>query len=300
MFIVAEGMDGAGKTTQLTNLAQRLADQGYDVVRTREPGGSPLAETLRNLVVCGEPGRMDSATELLLFTAARRDHVHTCIKPALERGALVLCDRYLDSTHALQGAAGVPAHDIDALHDTYVQLQPDWVLFFDLDPQVSLDRALARGGDTSAENRMERKGADFHHRVGAILQERAALPNRIRIDANGTIEEVAARLDAVMAMLLANTPAPKAQQTSPVLQPSELVFFAKEGTLVGGTELYIYPKDEDSPLVDNLRTEDLAVAPDWLDAEEMENTWFVADKTPQEVREELEALGYTYDESLDF
>lgn len=206
MFIVAEGMDGAGKTTQITLLAERLKHQGYDVERTREPGGSPTAEAIRSLVVCGEPGSMDAMTELLLFTAARRDHVRTRIQPALDRGAIVLCDRYLDSTHALQGAAGVCAESIDALHHAYVGLQPDWVLFFDLDPEVSLDRALARTGDTSAETRMERKGSQFHNKVGSLLQERALLPNRIRIDASGTVEEVAARVDAVMATLLNGAP----------------------------------------------------------------------------------------------
>ena len=198
MFIVAEGMDGAGKTTQIRALAERLRARGYDVVLTREPGGSPLAETLRRLVVEGDPGAMDATTELLLFTAARRDHVERTVRPALERGAVVLCDRYLDSTHALQGASGIPAEHIDALHKTYISLDPDLVLFFDLDPQEALNRALARGGDTGAEDRMERKGSQFHARVGAILQERARLPGRLRIDAKGTPDEVAARVDAAL------------------------------------------------------------------------------------------------------
>jgi len=211
MFIVAEGMDGAGKTTQIRLLAERLRTAGHDVVLTREPGGTALAERIRALVVEGDPDSMDAHTELLLYTAARRHHVLHTIQPALSRGAIVLCDRFIDSTHALQGAAGVSASTIDTLHHSYVGIDPDLVLFFDLDPDVALTRAVARGGATQAEDRMERKGAAFHARVGAILRERACLPGRLRIDANGSINTVAGRVDAQLMPLL---PSPSSTQRS--------------------------------------------------------------------------------------
>lgn len=199
MFIVAEGVEGAGKSTQVKILTDTLQAMGYDVVRTREPGGTPLAEQIRNLVVQGDPGSMDAQTETLLFVAARRHHVETVIKPALARGCIVVCDRFLDSTHALQGAAGVPAVVIDDLHDTFIGLSPDFVLFFDMDPQSALDRANERIGSTSVlEDRMEKKGIGFHQKVSDILRDRLALPNRLRIDAVGTIDEVAHRVQDVV------------------------------------------------------------------------------------------------------
>lgn len=198
LFITVEGVDGAGKTTQTTMLEARLTRMGYDVVRTREPGGSPLAEDIRRFVVEGDPDRMDATTELLLFTAARRDHVQRTILPALAQGKIVLCDRYVDSTHALQGAAGIPAATIDALHNAHIGLDPDLVLFFDIDAQTALERAVARMGAEAVEGRMERKGAAFHEAVGAILRARSTLPGRLRIDARGCPTSVAARVDAAL------------------------------------------------------------------------------------------------------
>ena len=206
MFFVAEGVEGAGKSTQVGLLAQELTRLGYDVVRTREPGGTPMAERLRALVVEGEPGAMDAYTETLIFMAARRDHTQRVILPALERGAVVLCDRYLDSTHALQGAAGVPAHIIDTLHDTMIGLQPDHVFFYDMPANAALNRALQRNDDTTHENRMEKKGLSFHEKVEEILQNRMALANRTRINAHGTIEEVFARTRALALSLLPQRP----------------------------------------------------------------------------------------------
>lgn len=203
MFIVFEGMDGAGKSTQLRALAARLAARGVDVVATREPGGSPTAEILRKIVVEGEVGSMDAETEMLVFTAARRDHVRHTIRPALERGALVLCDRFVDSTYALQCAGGVDAGTIADLHARFIGLDPDLVVFLMLDEEEALARATSRGGAAAAEERFERKGIAFHRRVADNLRARAALPGRVVVDGKGTIEEVADRIDAALADHLA-------------------------------------------------------------------------------------------------
>lgn len=119
MFITFEAGEGAGKSTQARALADILREFGHDVVLTREPGGTPLAEELRSFVVEGEADRMDALTELLIFTAARRDHIQRLIAPSLERGAIVICDRYLGSTYALQGAGGTPSEIIDVLHGAF-------------------------------------------------------------------------------------------------------------------------------------------------------------------------------------
>jgi dTMP kinase len=205
MFIVFEGMDGAGKTTQLRLLAERLRAQGTPVTTTREPGGSPMAENIRRLVLEGDPDAMDVETELLLFTAARRDHVRKTLRPALANGELVLCDRYFDSTYALQCAGGMDEATIAALHDRFVGLDPDLVVFFILDEEEALARAMARGGAAAVEERFERKGIGFHRQVAANIQARAKIPGRttLTIDAKGSIEEVAARLDAALAPYLA-------------------------------------------------------------------------------------------------
>ena len=147
-FITFEGGEGAGKSTQVQRLAARLKAGGGEVVTTREPGGSPGAESIRDLVLKGSADRWSPVTETLLMYAARRDHVERVIRPALERGAWVICDRFADSTRAYQGAAGgVDAKFISAL-ETYVleTTRPDLTLVFDLPAEVGLQRAHARAG----------------------------------------------------------------------------------------------------------------------------------------------------------
>jgi len=152
LFITVEGVDGAGKSTQLALLADGLRAAGRDVVATREPGGAPGAEEIRRLLVDGAPGRWSAETELLLFTAARRDHMERTLRPALARGAVVLCDRYVDSTRAYQGArrgadaCGVDRATVDALHRLMIGLDPDLTLILDIDPARSLARGTARPG----------------------------------------------------------------------------------------------------------------------------------------------------------
>ena len=200
MFISFEGLDGSGKSTQAKKLAFTLTALGFDVVHTREPGGSPLAEELRSLVVTGAADRMDAQTELLIFTAARRDHVARIIKPALEAGKIVICDRYLGSTHALQGAAGVHAEIIDTLHELFVGLMPDLTLFLDLSAEESLRRSIERlGSAADAEARFESKGQAFHDTVGQIMRAQcAARPEWQAVEAAGTVDEVGSRILAIV------------------------------------------------------------------------------------------------------
>jgi dTMP kinase len=190
-FITFEGGEGAGKSTQVQRLAARLKAGGRDVVTTREPGGSPGAESIRDIVLRGDADRWSPVTETLLMYAARRDHVERVIRPSLERGAWVICDRFADSTRAYQGAAGgVDPSFITAL-ETYVleATRPDLTLVFDLPAQVGLDRAHARAG---AEMRFESKGMAFHERLRAGFEAIAAAePERCAIiDATAPMDAV--------------------------------------------------------------------------------------------------------------
>lgn len=166
LFITLEGIDGAGKSTQARLLAERLSGLGFDPVLTREPGGSPGAEEIRKLLVDGDPGRWSPDTEILLFTAARKDHVERTITPALRDGRIVICDRYVDSTRAYQGLKG-RRRMVDALHDLMIGLDPHITLIFDLDPRIGLARARKRGGD---EDRFEQKGIEFQQDLRAAFQ----------------------------------------------------------------------------------------------------------------------------------
>lgn len=190
-FITFEGGEGAGKSTQVQRLAARLKADGRELVTTREPGGSPGAESIRDIVLRGDADRWSPVTETLLMYAARRDHVERVIRPALARGAWVICDRFADSTRAYQGAAGgVDPGFITAL-ETYIleATRPDLTLVFDLPAETGLARAHARAG---AEMRFESKGMAFHERLRAGFQAIAAAePDRCAvIDATATMDEV--------------------------------------------------------------------------------------------------------------
>ena len=158
-FITLEGIDGSGKSTQARLLAAFLKAQDNDVALTREPGGSPGAEEIRRLLVEGAPDRWSGETEILLFTAARRDHLEKTILPALERGATVISDRYADSTRVYQGAARGELRDtVDALHALVIGHEPDLTFVIDMDPAEALRRGLAR---RSGEDRFEEMGEAF-------------------------------------------------------------------------------------------------------------------------------------------
>lgn len=195
LFITVEGVDGAGKSTHLPALARWLGERGHEVVQTREPGGSALAERLRELVL-QQP--MDALTEALLVFAARRDHLQATIEPALARGASVLCDRYTDASFAYQGGGRGFDTAVLATLERWVhpQRQPDLTLWFDLDPtEAARRRALVRAAD-----RFEREGEAFYARVRAAYAARAAAaPQRIvRIDAAGAVDAVWARVEQVL------------------------------------------------------------------------------------------------------
>lgn len=198
-FISFEGIDGSGKSTQIRALAARLRAGGAEVVETREPGGAPGAELIRALLVAGDTGRWSPETEILLFTAARRDHLERTIRPALARGATVLTDRFADSTRVYQGVARAELRPmVDALHALAIGLEPDLTLILDLAPEVALARGLARA---SPEDRFERMGADFQARLREGFRALAAeFPERCRlIPADGDPEAVAARIAAAVA-----------------------------------------------------------------------------------------------------
>ncbi|MBP2158272.1 dTMP kinase [Asticcacaulis solisilvae] len=188
-FIAFEGGEGAGKSTQVKALVQRLRDLGLEVVQTREPGGSEGAEALRDLLVQGDAGRWSPMSELLMMYASRSDHLEKVIRPALARGAWVICDRFADSSRAYQGAGGgVAPYIIEQIDSAVVaETQPDLVIVMDMPVEAGLKRAAARA---DKENRFESKGLAFHERLReGFLNRAVAIPERYRIiNADQTIE----------------------------------------------------------------------------------------------------------------
>ena len=164
-FITFEGIDGSGKSTQARKLAEHLQAQGRDVILTREPGGSEGAEEIRALVLQGEPDRWSAETEILLFTAARRDHLERTILPAIEAGKVVICDRFTDSTRMYQGLSrGDLRGTVDQLHKLMIGREPDMTILIDMDSDTGLSRALSRQG---VEERFETFGADLQAQMRA-------------------------------------------------------------------------------------------------------------------------------------
>lgn len=198
LFITLEGPEGAGKSTNRDYLAARLCEQGLDVVLTREPGGTPLAEKVRELLLAPSDESMVADTELLLVFAARAQHLAQVIRPALARGAVVLCDRFTDATYAYQGGGrGLPVERI-AILEQFVQgdLRPDLTLVFDLPVEVGLARAAARG----RLDRFEQEGQAFFEAVRqAYLQRAGREPQRYTLlDAAQPLEAVQRSIDALL------------------------------------------------------------------------------------------------------
>ena len=165
LFITLEGIDGSGKSTQAQLLAEGLRAMGYDVVRTREPGGSPGAEEIRSLVLEGPPDRWSPESELLLFTAARRDHLEKTIRPALAQGKVVICDRFADSTRIYQGITRADLRNtVDALHDLMIGQEPDLTYVIDIAPEQGLARAQGR---QAGEQRFEDFGLAMQAKMRA-------------------------------------------------------------------------------------------------------------------------------------
>lgn len=204
-FITLEGGEGTGKTTQLTLLARRFEAEGRAVVLTREPGGTPLGVRVRELLVRATEDPPTSLAELLLYAADRAHHVATVLRPALEAGTLVLCDRYADATEAYQGfGRGLPLPVIQGLNDLATGgLWPHRTAVLDLPPALGVARSLARqaGTDALPEGRFEAETLGFHERVRAGYRAISARdPQRVRlVDAAGTPDEVHKRLWAAVA-----------------------------------------------------------------------------------------------------
>jgi dTMP kinase len=212
-FITFEGGEGAGKSTQVRILAERLAGAGVEVVATREPGGSPGAEAIRALLVTGDPDRWSAISETLLMYAARRDHIERTIRPALTRGAWVISDRFADSTRAYQGAAGDAPAGLVAALETFVleDIRPDLTLMLDLPVDQGLARAGRRGG---SEARFEAKGVAFHERLReAFLQIARAEPHRCAVIDAAAAPSVAAA--AIWSAVAAHLPVGPGQEAAP-------------------------------------------------------------------------------------
>ncbi len=193
LFITFEGGEGAGKSTQIRRLAERLRGSGHDTVVTREPGGSPGAEALRYVILSGAAEPFGAHMEALLFAAARSDHVEQVIRPAIERGSTVLCDRFLDSSRVYQGGDDEAARSfIQQIERITVNgMMPDMTLIFDIDARIGLERASARRGDHQADRFEKETLATHQKRREAFLAIAVREPERcIVIDASAGEDEV--------------------------------------------------------------------------------------------------------------
>ena len=202
MFLTFEGIDGSGKSTQARLLAETLRALGHGVVLTREPGGSPGAEEIRRLVLEGDPDRWSAETEILLFTAARRDHLERTILPALAAGKIVISDRFADSTRMYQGLSrGDLLGLVDKLHDLMIGREPDLTFLIDMDPAEGLARAKGRNGH---EERFEDMGLPMQVRMrDGFLALAREFPARIRvINGSRAPEAVAAEISAMARAVL--------------------------------------------------------------------------------------------------
>lgn len=201
-FITLEGTEGVGKTTNLIHVRNWLERQGIDVVVSREPGGTPLAEEIREVLLAQRNEAFDAVAELLLIFSARAQHLSGVIRPALERGAWVLCDRFTDATYAYQGAGrGLDKATILQLEAMVQQgLQPDLTIVLDIDVETGLQRASHRG----VLDRFEREEVSFFERVRAGYRERVvAAPERYAlVDAGNPLEDVQRQIDQVLERLL--------------------------------------------------------------------------------------------------
>ena len=189
-FLSFEGIDGCGKSTQAKFLVAHFMAKGREVLRTREPGGSPGAEAIRGLLLTGDTDKWSAETELLLFTAARRDHLEKTIEPALAAGQMVICDRFADSTRVYQGATrGDLRAKVDQLHAAMIGREPDLTLIIDVDPKIALARGLARN---SGEDRFEDFGLEFQEKLRTgFLELTQEYPQRCRlVDGNRPAEAV--------------------------------------------------------------------------------------------------------------
>lgn len=193
-FISFEGIDGSGKSTQIKLFSERLKKHGIEHVLSREPGGSKGAEEIRRLLVEGDPDRWSHYTEMLLFTAARRDHLERTINPNLESGKTVVTDRFADSTRVYQGAAREGMEmTVNALHNLMIRKDPDITFIIDIDPEIALKRGLARN---SGEDRFEEFGLEFQKKLRKGFLSLASHFNKrcFIIDGNGELDIIFERI----------------------------------------------------------------------------------------------------------
>ncbi|MCU9615311.1 dTMP kinase [Caldibacillus lycopersici] len=192
LFITVEGPEGAGKTTIIQLIAEELQTEGYSVILTREPGGIPIAEKIRNIILDKAHTEMDPKTEALLYAAARRQHLVQKVVPALEKGDIVLCDRFIDASIVYQGyARKIGVEEVLAINEFAVEnTMPNLTLYFDIEPEIGLARI--KKNRSSEVNRLDLEGLSFHKLVReGYLTLAEQFPNRIKkIDANQTVEEV--------------------------------------------------------------------------------------------------------------
>lgn len=204
MFITLEGPEGSGKTTAVEAAVKKLEEMGYQIVRTREPGGTPISEQIRNVILDKANTEMDPRTEALLYAASRRQHLAQKVWPALREGKIVVCDRFLDSSLAYQGGArGLGVDDVLSINLFATEnTWPDLTLLFDLDPQIGLARINSNA--QREVNRLDLEKLEFHNKVrNSFLDLAKRFPERfVIIDASQSREEVAkATLDAILARL---------------------------------------------------------------------------------------------------
>ncbi|ASW06635.1 dTMP kinase [Rhizobium sp. 11515TR] len=202
LFVSFEGGEGAGKSTQIRRLAERLRERGHEVLVTREPGGSPGAEAVRHVLLSGAAEMFGTRMEAILFAAARNDHVEDVIRPALSRGTIVLCDRFMDSSRVYQGVTGNLEPDyIEALQRVAVNgVIPHCTLILDIPAQVGLERARKRASAVTAPDRFEKEEMQTHEkRREAFLDIAAREPERCHvIDAQKSEDEIAAEIAEIV------------------------------------------------------------------------------------------------------
>lgn len=208
-LITCEGIEGSGKSTQILRLASHLRHQGREVIVTREPGGCPIADAIRRILLDPSNAQLSPSSELLLYAAARAQHVDEVMRPALAKGIIVLCDRYLDATIAYQGfGRGLDLDLIEKLNQVASGgLSPDLTLLFDLPVETGLDRARARNAVAIAdEGRFEAESLAFHERVRVGYLHCSRQQSRFSlIDATGSVEQVSERVTRVVDAFLGDS-----------------------------------------------------------------------------------------------
>lgn len=204
MFITVEGPEGAGKTTIINMLANGLEAEGYQVLQTREPGGIEIAEQIRGVILDKKNTKMDPRTEALLYAAARRQHLVEKVKPALEKGYLILCDRFIDSSLAYQGyARGLGIEEVFSINSFAIEgMMPKLTLYFDIEPEDGLERINQHKG--REVNRLDLENLDFHHKVReGYLKLMELYPDRIyKVEASKSLDDVYKQAEAKLKEVL--------------------------------------------------------------------------------------------------